>query len=444
MSIDWEAVLKEGEKPNVDFKRPMAWDKASRVSLTKDIIAMSNARDGGILLVGPAQDVGTGTFVLQDVAAAQLATFDPTSILEFVNRRVAPPVRLHVEKPVVHGRQLVAIVVAEFAESPTVVTLDTPEDNAASGSAQPAMLPGQVYVRTPACQTTVVRAESDMRDLLNRALSKRTDQLLHRISQVMKGSPEAPPTERGAVHQRSHEAFHADVHSLIQRYGPHGWWVFKVTPDSSVAVEPIEPARLQQVIRESAVALRGWDFPHLNSQGIRNRSDGVGSETHWDARSYHEMWRASYQGFFGLIRSCWEDHYSGQQGTPRRAGDASQPQVLWLVSAIYSITEFAQFAKRFYGALGYGGGLELHLWLGGMHHRELGSEPGGIHLVNHYSCDEDVIQQSFRTDLAALQAGWEEQVVATVRWLLAMFNWNEPDRQMIRGHIANLMNRGGQ
>ena len=53
-----------GESANIDAKGPMEWDSGeASAGLTKDILALANCRDGGVIVVGK-QESQPGKFVL--------------------------------------------------------------------------------------------------------------------------------------------------------------------------------------------------------------------------------------------------------------------------------------------------------------------------------------------------------------------------------------------
>ena len=46
-----------GERKNIEFKGSVSWDEqATRIKLTKSILAMSNIRDGGMIIIGANQN----------------------------------------------------------------------------------------------------------------------------------------------------------------------------------------------------------------------------------------------------------------------------------------------------------------------------------------------------------------------------------------------------
>jgi predicted HTH transcriptional regulator len=96
--VEWEILISRGETKNLDFKRPMAWDNLNRGSLTEDIAAMANTRDGGTILVGISEGED-GNAVLEGVSQEQAASFEPTKVIEFVASLFQPPVDLHIERP---------------------------------------------------------------------------------------------------------------------------------------------------------------------------------------------------------------------------------------------------------------------------------------------------------------------------------------------------------
>jgi hypothetical protein len=78
------------EAPEVDFKRSAPWD-ALKYKIVKASMGMGNLRDGGILVVGVAEEVAS--WVLEGISDANLSTYDSDVMKDLVNRFVSPAAR---------------------------------------------------------------------------------------------------------------------------------------------------------------------------------------------------------------------------------------------------------------------------------------------------------------------------------------------------------------
>src|SRR4029079_17172704 len=86
-----------------------------------------------------------------------------------------------------------------------------------------------------------------------------------------------------------------------------GYWQVVVRPAT------FEPQRvgkklslLDEIIRRSSVAIRGWDFPHVSDREPLDRGlDWIGQHIVW---GYHlALWRLYLSGQFMTVRGLWED-----------------------------------------------------------------------------------------------------------------------------------------
>src|SRR5260370_13372237 len=83
-----------GESANIDAKGPMEWDgNEASAGLTKDILALANCRDGGVIVVGK-EETQPGKFALTGLSEPHAASFQTTKGATWVNNHCSPPVTL--------------------------------------------------------------------------------------------------------------------------------------------------------------------------------------------------------------------------------------------------------------------------------------------------------------------------------------------------------------
>ena len=75
-----------GETRNVDAKSPMGWADDNRASLTKDILACANAKNGGVIVIGKKQ-MPESTFQEVGVSSKEASTFETTKVATWVNNK---------------------------------------------------------------------------------------------------------------------------------------------------------------------------------------------------------------------------------------------------------------------------------------------------------------------------------------------------------------------
>jgi hypothetical protein len=116
-----------------------------------------------------------------------------------------------------------------------------------------------------------------------------------------------------------------------------GYWTAGIDPLPERS-DRFAPGSLLAIVDANAVALRGWNYPHIprnDPQGVLTLpGGGIAATVNWDR--YHELWR-----FFpsGLFVHRWQ----------LREDDTSYRGTLHFVAAIYTLVEVFEFARRLYG-----------------------------------------------------------------------------------------------
>jgi hypothetical protein len=296
-NMDWKQIIERGETPALDFKGPCKWEGAERARLTKAIAAMANTRDGGTVLIGVAEDRTGGKPKLAGLNPDQLASFDPTKVADYVNERFEPKVQLRIEKPVVDGNALVAVIVSEFSDQPHICVQE------AQYQGKLEFRPGDLLIRTAGTQSTVAGPQ-ELRDLLARAVTKRGDHLLEQVRHIVKG---VPPSEEKPDWRKTFASELADWDEAVREMrtkATHGGWAFSALPTDALS-SPLQHVQLIESVQAATVSLRGWDFPHQQGIQTSNRTNRVVCETEFNA--FVERWDFFRRGLFGDFRSFFDD-----------------------------------------------------------------------------------------------------------------------------------------
>lgn len=161
-----ELVNRGHELLGVEFKSGGAFGNGLRAKAIRAILALSNLRDGGTLIVGVAEQGVAATLV--PLNAEQAATWSADAVLAQVNRYADPPIDLRCEHVLVGGGTAVVISVEPFATEPTICSRDCHVGD------QQVLVEGAVYVRSLARRASeAVKSAQDMRALLDMAIERR-------------------------------------------------------------------------------------------------------------------------------------------------------------------------------------------------------------------------------------------------------------------------------
>jgi len=167
-----ELLGRKAESKNLDYKQSMNWGTATaeqKAAIVKDVLGMANARDGGKIIFG----VRDGDCEAIGLAEEEFQSFDATRFADFLHRYADPSFGCAIQKFVIDSKKFVTIEVPEFSDVPIICKT---EANDSSG--RQILRRGATYIRTNRAASEIVPDAEAMRDLMNRAVVKRGDELL--------------------------------------------------------------------------------------------------------------------------------------------------------------------------------------------------------------------------------------------------------------------------
>ena len=173
-----DTILKqEFETNHVDFKRGFNWHTFKdyhKTKFAKHLAAMSNIPGGGMLIFGVADNKE-----VCGVSELDIRSFDRTPVDHYISQYIDPLPQYHVMNVEYRGVQLLIIEVDEFAEIPCICKHEY----------EGVLRAGGVYIRHNASSMLVQRA-SQMRVLIDLAVTKKKDELLTSIEEILDHKPD--------------------------------------------------------------------------------------------------------------------------------------------------------------------------------------------------------------------------------------------------------------
>jgi hypothetical protein len=397
-----ELLDQGGETRNLDYKGPMAWQgsKAERAELIRDLMCFSNTPGGGHILIG-VQESPAG-WLRAGVTEDQAKTFDVSKLGDLAGNFCSVMPRFVVHRVAFEGVLYVVVAIDEFAEQPVVCTKDLHDEKG-----NLVLRAGAVYTRTTDAKCQEIGSAEDMGRLLSLAVRKQGDILLSQIASLVGERPprreiEEEPEPFRRERDAAEEFF--QKHELV---GPY--WQVVIRP--MTYEERLAPNRLDLIRArdDSAVALRGWNFPHVDRDHSSNIGNGIQSVTKF--QWHHEAHRALLSGLFawrGLLREESEEGYRG---------------TLMFESTIWSFTEIWLFASRYLPALVEGGEAVVETRIQGLRGRKLVATLRGIDLGDQFVAAADVFASRRRIPVAELRARHLELADADATDLIELFNF---------------------
>lgn len=415
---DWRRYLGEqlGEHKNIDFKAASAWSGESRVRLAADILAMSNTAGGGVLVIGVSEDAAK-RLQLDGCDDTQLRSFDRTPIVDYLATRAAPEVDVQIEKPTHDGKTCIVIRVAEFSQTPLIVTTDL-QFNDGQGRSQCVARKGDILIRTNAAQTARVASEQAMRELIRLSVLKTREEIVVGIRALLDAEARPRAKEDIDVHQTALADWSTTFHAWRNQKPDQAFFVAQLLPatDLSAGVDSLSTLRAR--VESADVRLQGTDFPGQRHATARN----VGQAVEWSIGDDH-LWRSYRTGAF---------FYAARLRTGFRDDDGRRTLYLW--EACQPTASIFPLAASLYGSFGADidfsvevafapveGVLLIDTNQGFLPHRYMG---GGSCISHVDRCNVKVQTSSGKT-----AAGWTPEAINAVADIFETFNVPDAKRR---------------
>ena len=213
---------------------------------------------------------------------------------------------------------------------------------------------------------------------------------------------------------------------LLERIKNFGYWRVNIRPLSPIP-EKLSLKRCHEVVDAARVSIRGWDFPHMSPrEDEHGGSLRVGEYfEHWcDWDVYIEFWRMYRSGQFLSYKAVKED-VRGEDGRP------PAERHLRTVSAIYSVTEFVEFAHRLFANDLYPEGASINLSLRGNAGRQLLAGDGRVPFFDAKRSDAPSIEIERSMKPSVLKSEHRDVSIDMLLELFDHFGWN-PDPAQIQ------------
>jgi hypothetical protein len=405
-----------GESANIDAKGPMAWDGGEAAAgLTKDILALANCRDGGVIVVGK-EESQPGTFVLSGLTDPQASSFETTKVATWVNNHCSPPVSVVCYRQEHQGRPFVVIAVSEFHDIPVICTKQF-EVPGAGKSPKVLLRKGTVYLRTANAESAPLSSPEEMRQLIGLATTKRADQMLAMFQAMLKGHPllaEPPDEERfGAEREEVRAALDAELGGQTSR----GAWTLLCHPARYRASRWEETDTLKKVVERSMVRVRQAYPPASYSTHVRE----------WGIcdRQFENAFGLSRSGLFLSVRLFRENAYPFKNPWQTIHGppDPDIPAGQWLDfrNNLSVVVEFFMFLSRFAKNFEVGEEVVYEASAGPLAGRRLASADGNINLDPTEPCRAATFRRRKVVTVEALRASWEEECASALAGFFELF-----------------------
>lgn len=185
-----ELILHGREERNLEYKSGENW-RDIKLKIIKTILAMSNIRDGGTIVIGVSQS--GDSFLPSDVSSTDLDSYSQDIITANVNAFADPYSEVIVKKVPHEGKIFVVIQVEEFSELPVICKKDGD-----------GLRKGAIYTRPRRIhETAEIPSQTEARELLDIAAEKSIRSTYARIRRANLEVSEPEPSDSLFETQRS-------------------------------------------------------------------------------------------------------------------------------------------------------------------------------------------------------------------------------------------------
>src|SRR6266511_280351 len=162
-SLFLDLIALRREARNLEYKQSTSWADTFRVNIPKSILAMSNIRDGGHIIIGMKRQTDD-SYLAEGMEQSRLDSFTADDVQAFVAQYADPYVQFILTKEEDdRGRKYVWIKIQEFDEFPVICRKS--HSNIMSGS--------KLYTRTRRrFESAEVPGAAEMREIIYMAVEK--------------------------------------------------------------------------------------------------------------------------------------------------------------------------------------------------------------------------------------------------------------------------------
>jgi len=416
-----EALLEGGiETPRIEFKSCCEFHVRT---FAKGILAMSNIRDGGYIIVGVRQ-LEDDSFKREGINDDVKKSFK----FDDMKDKLAPFTDPHVEFTVEivkdrENKEYAVIRIFQFNEIP-VICCKTQYD----------LKEGVIYYRSQKgkVSSAPVSNSFDMRDMITNATIKmmqRVKEYGFTVGESVKG-------------KLDDEIEDVSKERLIEKIKRRGYWRINFQP--LIDVQKLSSIReCEEIIEKNTVNLRGWDYPHFprrkgDDTGLEREENFLQGWIDWEDRL--ESWRLYLSGQFIHHIALWEDWPENSKFNAEIHKKIKPLTSLEVIeSVIYQITIMFEFLSRF-GSVGvYDEGVFVSVGLFNTKNRKLWFlNPERYFYTYKYTTEAKKIEFSEKFSKDVIISEPKNLALKVIKNIFDKFGWN-PSVEQIKNDQDKLL-----
>lgn len=186
-------IFRGYEERNLEYKRSISWnDSLTKLRIAKSILAMSNIRDGGYIIIGIEEE--DGHFIPTGMNEDDLVTFNSDDIADFVSTCADPYVRFSLHNIEFEDKKFLVLQVEEFEKIPVICKKDYGN----------ILHKGVIYTRSRRKPESIaIPSQNEMREILDIAIEKGIKEYIERSLRV--GTTLTKPSDKEQFNRQLEE-----------------------------------------------------------------------------------------------------------------------------------------------------------------------------------------------------------------------------------------------
>lgn len=324
-------LLQIGENQNVEFKAGNKCSGDFKCKIAIAIIAFSNTRGGGTLLIG----IDNQSRTITGLSDEDFNSYDVTDISSYLKDRCSSIPKFYITKLMVDKKNIVIITVEEFNVQPIIIRADIASDQRSYAKA------GEILIRNSSSSTTRIQTYEEMNDLLSLAISRKSEELLSQMRKIIAGDIRAsnPPEPiypwalfKGAMTKN------AEFERKNLQYLK---FELNLVPVPLLSSDDFENTILDK-LKEAQVRLRPIHTPRIEDVNIIHNFN----EIHFEANetTVRQEWFLTHSGGFILKEILWTEllpsnAFFNYPNPPER--------IIPISELIAKLTEYYRLASRY-------------------------------------------------------------------------------------------------
>ncbi|MFE4456097.1 helix-turn-helix domain-containing protein [Nocardia tengchongensis] len=281
------------ERREFEVKGPgLRSDRHLVMKVVRAALSLGNLQDGGHVIIGiddkRLQQMEPG---LNDDQVASWLEYDQMAI-EF-RKYSDPPLRFDLGKHTLsNGKQIVAIQVFEFTDSPHLCAKEYPD----------VLRKGALYVRSRGVpETSEVASSVEMREVLELASAKRLREFFTTADRAGMALSAGPTDDELYAQQR--EQAGVSQSAVVSKIKSRGHWMVSIRPER-YQVDRLQHSQLDPALAAAVVRRRGWPVPFIDDRKLPTHGDDwIGQDIDAESVNEYESWRFFESGQFNHLRA---------------------------------------------------------------------------------------------------------------------------------------------